>query len=157
MSNMDDSIKSYEGLVRRVITQHFPSKKYDDDVYQAGLIGLWKALKSEKEYENFPAFAAKCIKNEIIRELKKNVHTELVFQIEDGDRIYGAIEETDSIFKLVSISEYISGLDERNKIILEMTKQGKTIKEIAETLRVSVGKVHAELKQMKKDFKSLCY
>lgn len=70
--DVESKIKSNEKLVYYVINRYFSSLRDDDEIYQAGLIGLWKAcmkFDSSRGYE-FSTYAITCIKNEIRMELR---------------------------------------------------------------------------------------
>jgi RNA polymerase sporulation-specific sigma factor len=167
MKDINDSLMEYEYMVHRVIRRYFPKEKKDEDVIQAGMIGLWKALKSEmaEEVENFEGFAAKCIKGEIIRELSKNINRKPysfdidISSLDDSHNSasYTAREADDIDTTSIMIKEYLSGLSERSKQIYSMKYNGKTIREIAIALNVSVGLVSGELKQIKKDIYNICF
>lgn len=166
--NINDSLKQYEYMVRRVIRRYFPKEFKDEDVYQAGMIGLWKALKSEKlnSYNNIEGFMTKCIKGEIIRELNKNIGRKpQSFDIDISSLDYSYLMEfnnlnnevEDADYKKIYINDYINNLSQRGQQIFSLKAQGNTIKEIAEVLGISVGLVCTELKQIKKDILKLCY
>ncbi len=54
-------IEEYRGLVGKVASRRFPSRRGDDDLLQSGLIGLWEAAKTWSGKTPFEPFARTCI------------------------------------------------------------------------------------------------
>lgn len=67
------------GLVHLVLRRYYPKAKYDEDMIQVGMIGLWKAVLNWDENKGaFSTFACQCIRNEIRLEyIKRSKHLKL--------------------------------------------------------------------------------
>lgn len=65
--DMDELIEANIGLVRGVINKKFSYLSGDDEAYQCGLIGLWRALQIyDPERGALSSLAYKCISYEIL-------------------------------------------------------------------------------------------
>lgn len=66
-------LKQYEGIIRKIVNKYKVSSFDKEDLYQAGLLGLYKAIKNYKEEFNvkLTTFAFKYIIGEVNREYKK--------------------------------------------------------------------------------------
>ena len=85
-------------LVHHVINKYFKCNKNDyDDYYQVGVIGLINASKNYKEGldVSFGTYAYTCIKNEILKYIKKNQtnYVSLEENVYDDIRIEDTIED----------------------------------------------------------------
>lgn len=70
---IDDLLKQYEGIIRKIVNRYKVSSFDKEDLYQAGLLGLFKAIKNYKEDYNVKliTFAFKYIIGEVNKEYKK--------------------------------------------------------------------------------------
>lgn len=66
-------LKQYEGIIRKIVNKYKVSSFDREDLYQAGLLGLFKAIKNYKEEYNvkLTTYAFKYIIGEVNREYKK--------------------------------------------------------------------------------------
>lgn len=66
-------LKQYEGIIRKIVNKYKVSNFDREDLYQAGLLGLFKAIKNYKEEYNvkLTTYAFKYIIGEVNREYKK--------------------------------------------------------------------------------------
>ena len=66
-------LKQYEGIIRKIVNKYKVSSFDKEDLYQAGLLGLFKAIKNYKEEYNakLTTYAFKYIIGEVNREYKK--------------------------------------------------------------------------------------
>ena len=66
-------LKQYEGIIRKIVNKYKVSSFDREDLYQAGLFGLFKAIKNYKEEYNvkLTTYAFKYIIGEVNREYKK--------------------------------------------------------------------------------------
>lgn len=66
-------LKQYEGIIRKIVNKYKVSSFDKEDLYQAGLLGLFKAIKNYNEEYNvkLTTFAFKYIIGEVNREYKK--------------------------------------------------------------------------------------
>lgn len=68
---VEQAVTDNQNLVRFVIKKFFPDFYDDEDVFQVGWIGLWKACISyDSSKSKFSTFAVRCIINEIRMELR---------------------------------------------------------------------------------------
>lgn len=69
---MQKILEENENLVRFTLCKHFPAYMFDDDMFQVGMIALWKAASTfDFSRGKFSTYAVKCIKNGINCELRK--------------------------------------------------------------------------------------
>lgn len=83
---IEDNMK----LVYFIVQKYFPTYIQDEDIIQAGMLGLCKAAdKWDEEVSQFSTFASKCIRNEIRLELRnRNKHKDVLsldYEITDSD------------------------------------------------------------------------
>ena len=73
LENIDDILNSYDKYIKSIVNKYNVSKFDKDDLYQAGLIGLFKAIKRYDESFNvkLSTFAFKYIIGEINKEYAK--------------------------------------------------------------------------------------
>ena len=73
MSERDEKIISNLKLVNYILWNKFPNLARSEDAFQIGCIGLIKAVDTYDEDSGvvFSTYAAKCIQNEIVMELRK--------------------------------------------------------------------------------------
>lgn len=108
-------IGQHEKLIWWVINRKFPTLLHDEEVYQAGMIGLWKAGKKYDESRGsaWSNFAIKVIINEILMSLRKNKRwnttpfvwiddDDVHFDVVDEERSYDLVLEKDEIEDTVS-------------------------------------------------------
>lgn len=68
---IERAVVDHQKLVRFAINRYFPDLREDEDIFQVGWIGLWKACISyDSSKSKFSTFAVKCIINEIRIELR---------------------------------------------------------------------------------------
>lgn len=69
--DLNEKISQNKELVYYVLRHWYPTYVFDEDLFQAGLIGLWKAFINYDESKGkFSSFAVTCIKNEISKEIR---------------------------------------------------------------------------------------
>lgn len=138
------------GLVYRVFNERFQQyRRYEDDLIQEGMIGLWKACQSFDESRGvaFSAYAFVCIRNEMGSYLRKelyrsskNVSIDDVIDGEKGPTTYADILKatpkdiaTQELFE--EAMDIIKGTDCAE--IVQMKLQGMSQVEIARKLGVT--------------------
>lgn len=99
-------------IVYAVIHRYFPKYSDDEDIFQVGMIGLLKAIRSFDENKGFKfsSLAYEVIHNEILRELKKankktNIPQELLISLDEQlqeDEING----DSSLYNKLYIEDY---------------------------------------------------
>lgn len=68
---IEQAVADNKKLVYFVIKRYFPDSRDDDDIFQVGWIGLWKACISyDSSRSKFSTYAVRCIINEIRMELR---------------------------------------------------------------------------------------
>lgn len=93
------SFESNMKLVPYIYNKYFYGlKKYKDDLFQCGYMGLWKACKRFEETKSkFSTFACKCIKNEMLlflrQENKQKGQISGDAPINNGDVFFSLIED----------------------------------------------------------------
>lgn len=166
---MDENtiIKDNLNLIRTVINKHYPKYKGDEDIFQIGMIGLWKAIKlfDESKGTKFSTFAYTAIRNEIGNELRKSKSTSEIppDHIESLDEaicengsmsMYDKLVAPEDISYQVFIDEFKYSLKGRKREIFELLLTYSTKgKDIAEKLGVSKQCVSVELMKIRKQFR----
>lgn len=125
MKMNDDLFISNIGLVKTIVNRLNYGYVDKDDLYQAGLIGLYKATQKVNNLNSFKSYASIYIINEIKEEFRNS--------------------------KLIIVSKDVMKV---KKYFKQNNYQNKTIKEIANILNVSVDTVYTSLNYLN-DIKSL--
>lgn len=173
--NISQKILENENLISYTINKYFPSKKNDEDIYQVGMIALWRAIvQTEANPDSktkFSTYAIKCIKNQIIKEIEKEqaqkrtlaegistIYLDKTSTSYNGDtEIYSEIIGKEEIpFGLLGIREYTSKQNKRRKKILELIEMGYSLADIAKLLNVSKTTVYNEWKSIRNDLSKIC-
>ena len=100
-------------LITYVINKMCLDNSKFEDYFQIGAIGLWKAIncyKEEKGFE-FSTFATKCIKNELLLEMRKEAKQTPCISLD------APIKEEDGITFLDTISD--NNIDYNKKFLIE--------------------------------------
>ncbi|AOH53961.1 RNA polymerase sporulation sigma factor SigH [Peribacillus muralis] len=166
-------IRKYRGLVQAKARQYFLVGAEKEDIFQEGMIGLYKAIrdfKSDKQ-NSFKSFAELCIKRQIITAIKtasRQKHTPLNSYISLDKPIYDDDSEYTLIDKLPSkvmdpitllidrekaididlkMSEILSDLE---KTVLALYMDGETYQEISLKLDIHVKSIDNALQRTKK-------
>lgn len=144
-SSRNDLIVDNMGLVYHVINTYFPKYKNDEDIEQIGMIGLCLAAEeySADKAVAFSTYACTCIRNEILRELKKEDTKVKTIPLET---LLNENSENEPITLSDTITEqsetiYIDwdyyGASNTDKRIIEGLIDGKTNKEIGKDIGLS--------------------
>lgn len=145
----NELLENNKKLVYLVLYKHFPLHVNDEDLYQIGMIGLLKAIRSYKDDTyKLSTYAARCIFNEISKELQyrnRKMRTCDTISLDaeqskDGKlSLHGAIsdrvQEQSEI--VIIINQYLSSLKGRKKQVLELIIQEYNYAEIGEKLGIS--------------------
>lgn len=154
-------------LAHWVVARYFPSFIADDDAHQEALIGLWKAcLHYDKEKSRFATFAAKCIANNVRMWLRLKAREKAVHTVSFDDPIpdAGTLTLSDVVpdanantaFVNASFEAFVDGLNERDKLVIELRLQGLTQTEAAQVMGFSQTYYCRLLKQIKERYKKEC-
>lgn len=124
-----------------LLWKHFPNLALDDDIKQEALLGLWKACMTFEEGKaQFSTYASQCIINQIRQVLRKRsnapktVSLSTPISLEDdnltlADVIEDPVPSIDEGY--IDLKEFLRGLSDRDKKLVQLRLQGKTQKQIA--------------------------
>ena len=144
-----------------------------DDIYQEGLLGLYKAALTYKAHMNtaFSTFARICIKHSIISALRtyygnKNYPLLSSLSIDKVMEEFGDIqapctssdpesllieqEELDTLVRIINVN-----LSQLERKVLKLFVQGKTYGEISERLSISIKSVGNAIQRIRNKLRSL--
>lgn len=154
-------------LVPFVLWKYYPAFARDEDLIQDGLLALWKACVAYDESRSnaFSTFAVFCIRNGINMALRRRsrwMHTESldqpIFAGKDGSELYLADMIEDPAAQIddgiIGIVEFVSGLNGRDKEIIELRMSGLTQYQCAEKLGISQSYYCRLLKRLKSEYES---
>lgn len=145
----------FSGLIRRVIASYEVDNSEQDDLYQEGLIGLYKAALAYQPSLNasFSTFARICIKHSIVSALriyygKKNfpIRSSVSLDSDNGEltEVYGLGPVTEPEQLLIEKESYdalLSNIDIKlsplERDVLKLFVQGNSYGEISKRLQMS--------------------
>lgn len=146
-------------LVYFVINKYYPSLRGDEDIIQAGMLGLCMAAdKFDESKSQFSTYASSCISGQIVKEIRRRAKHNGVLSL---DYEYNTEEDTTTLADMVegytdldvieyaNISAFTDTLSERDYEIFELSKEGLTVTQIGETLGISNQSVSARLRVIK--------
>lgn len=168
-------VKSYDGLIKKVVNSTDVPNDEKEDLYQEGLIGLYKAALSYEEGSNasFATFAGVCIKHSIISALRiyygnknKQLRSSLSLDTEDSDirETQGSSTFAQPDVQLIEKEEYDALIFKIDSIlspferrVFKLYLNGTSYGEISRALHVplksvdnAVQRIRGKLKQLKK-------
>ena len=107
---IEQKIIDNEKLVYFVVHKYFKDLSNDEDIIQAGRIGLWKACEHyDDDKSKFSTFAVKCINNEIKNELRARFREKNKACVASLDQIIGVDEEFDSGVTIGNVIPFVEG------------------------------------------------
>jgi RNA polymerase sporulation-specific sigma factor len=138
---VEDNLK----LVYHVVSKHFPTFKYDEDIISIGTMGLCNAALTWKEGKSaFSTYAYKCIRNAIRNEFRSRKHSIEVISLEtpisDELTLADTIAEEDDEPHVVDYS-FVTHLTKSEKLIYELRSNGYSVEEIEQLTGYSHRKV----------------
>lgn len=157
----DALMQTYVPLVA-AITLSYSSGTVDDDLEQAGLIGLMKAIRKydvNKGAASFKTYASACIHNTIKTVLKsrnsapKHAPLSDAFNIPSGQDISTDYEDGEAERRLMS--EISAVLNDCEKKVLKLCIAQLTYQEISEKLGIEKKKVDNTIQSFRKKIKKL--
>ena len=134
-------------LVYALIRKYYPRWIADDDIVQAGMLGLCRAADTYNEsLGRFPTYAAKVIINHIRHEFRRRCRHKTVISLssvigedyDDGDAV--TLEDIipgDDDIDFIDMDGCLSLLDEREKRVVGLKQIGYNATEISKELGVS--------------------
>ena len=167
-------ISKYTDIVELKVNKYFMIGGEKEDIFQEGLIGLFKAVKSfDPEKENsFKTFASLCIERQIITAIKASTRQKQIplnnyvsldeKPYEDNEEItmmdmldLGEVEDPlDTVAKkeyLEAVEEAINNnLSDFERDVLERFVEGDSYQEIAESLNINVKSVDNAIQRIRK-------
>ncbi len=165
-------VKLYDGFIKRLISTADVPNDEKDDLYQEGLIGLYKAAVSYKEGSgaSFSTFAGICIRHSVLSALRiyygnknKQLRSSLSLDAEDSDIIEAQgsvdaqpdvqlIEKEDYNALIFKIDSLLSPFERR---IFKLYLKGTPYGEISATLRVPLKSVDNAVQRIRGKLKQL--
>ncbi|MFJ7747930.1 RNA polymerase sporulation sigma factor SigH [Peribacillus sp. NPDC097295] len=168
-------ITKYKGLVKTKAMKYFLTGGDKEDVFQEGMIGLYKAIRDYRDCKNsasFKSFAELCITRQIITAVKAatrqkhsplNTYVSLFKPIYQGDSEQALIDVVPEQKQMDPVSILI-GMEEFSEIELKLTELlsdlestvvdlymgGQTYLEISRELNVQVKTIDNALQRVKK-------
>lgn len=144
-------------LVYHIIYKFYPNYANDEDIVQAGMLGLCKAAGLWDESKGaFSTIAGKCILNEITNEFRRRKKHYGVLSLDyevdglEGEPIpYGELLVGTEDVDFVDIEPLYSGLSDVERRIVDMRRRGMNNKEIASTIGCGVRTVQRKLRKVK--------
>ena len=145
-------------LVYFIIHKYYPTFATDEDIIQAGMIGLCHAVNTYDENKSkFSTYASNCIRNEINMEFrsrkKHRNQLSLDFDVtgEDGERgTFGDYCVGEEDIEYVDFDGFYECLNQSEKEMFEWCRSGLTVTEIAENLGCSKEVVYQQLRRIKR-------
>ena len=127
-----------------LLWRHFPQLALDEDMKQEALLGLWKACMTyDKDKSQFSTYAAQCILNQVRQVLRKRSYEPDIVSLstpvgdEDENLTLEAVLE-DPVPSIdegyIDLKDFLRGLNERDKKLIQLRLQGKTQKQIAQEM-----------------------
>ena len=145
MSDTNQKVKENKGLVGMVITEFFPEYLGDEEMFQTGLIGLWKAVESYKKGKQaFSTYAVLLIKRKIIDEIRKRERKkekEKGVEFIELDKLFDDLElsmllgKEEEGYEEVEISSLLMTKDKLTNSVMNLFTMGYSTKEIATILK----------------------
>lgn len=127
-----------------LLWKHFPQLALDEDIKQEASLGLWKACMTyDRDKSQFSTYAAPCILNQVRQVLRKRsyepdtVSLSTPVEVEDDSLALEAMLE-DPVPSIdesyIDLKDFLRGLNERDKKLIQLRLQGKTQKQIAQEM-----------------------
>lgn len=168
-------ITKYKGLVKTKAMKYFLTGGDKEDVFQEGMIGLYKAIRDYRDCKNsasFKSFAELCITRQIITAVKAatrqkhsplNTYVSLFRPIYQGDSEQALIDvvpeqkQTDPVSILIGLEEFreielklTELLSDLESTVVDLYMGGQTYLEISRELNVQVKTIDNALQRVKK-------
>lgn len=166
---MEQLIEKYEYLVKANIRKYLPSKMYDEDYHQIGLIGLWEALKRYKNLPTakFETYASCIIRNKLIDEVRKESsqrqrlnNTSNTASLEQSlskdlnDVHLKDVIEDKSNGKVIDLKGWADSLNKDECKIIRLKSLGYTNQEASSIMHISRYEIDKRLKNAKEKWEN---
>lgn len=157
----DDLIRKNANLVRYVIDRCYPTLRHDDDLYQVGLIGLWKAIERyDPQKGAFSSYAYSCIRCELADEFRrrgkqrlKTISLDTQVTSKDSEVRLGDIIPGDKDVPYVDTELFLTNLSPLERTTFEALTNGNSPVEIARDLGVSRQAVHKTCRRIRRKWR----
>lgn len=146
-------------LVYSAIHKYYPNFSKDEDVIQAGMLGLWKAAMSwNEEKHKFSTYAITCILNEIRMEFRhrckqppETLSLDYKVQQKDGDTTtFGDIIAGQEDIEFVDIEGVYKKLTPREQEVFKLKLSGMSNYEISDATGIPYKTVNRLLRKAKR-------
>lgn len=165
--NRDNLITDNMNLVYYVCHKNFPTFIHNEDIIQEGMIGLIKAAETyNPDKTKFSTYAYRCILNSMNNYLaKERCDVELISldntikgKNDSESLISELIEDVNSqtAFNDIEYDSFGETLSEKQKVVYDLLKQGKTRHEIGVEFGISASAVTATVKRIRKKWRAYC-
>lgn len=138
MNNPSDLIEQNQKLVYYIISHEYPGYLRDDDLVQAGMLGLCEAANRWDETKsNFGTFAGNWIRGEIKKEFvrrKKNSgvwSTDRMIGDDDDERELGDLLGREDDTTHLNIEDFRNTLHPHEQMVFDLRNEGLNTEEIA--------------------------
>lgn len=153
MDELSEKIRSCEGLIYKIIKDHFPQLAGDEDAIQIGRIAIWKALNcyDSTRKVSFTSYACKLIRNALSSEAKRravfhsNVCEEVPEMLEVEDR--SALEAVNALLDDSMLQKVERQLSNSAKEVWVLLKLGYSRNKICQCLMRHINKDMREIKE----------
>lgn len=150
-------IEDNMALVYFIVNKHYPTFRNDQDIIQAGMLGLCCAAESWDEAKSkFTTYASSCILNAINTEFcgrkKHKSVLSLDYPVHGDDGEPGSFGDFcigESDVDYVDTESFYDQLTERERRIVELKEGGVSVSDISKELRCSEKTVWATLRKLK--------
>lgn len=144
-------------LVYFLIHKYFPTVKWDEDITQAGMVGLCRAAdKYDETKSSFSAFASVCIMNSIKMELnmrkKSKNQLSLDYDVVDEDNnvtSFGDYLVGENDVEYVNVDGFYEKLTPKQKEIFNFRQSGIHVTKLAKMYGCSRETIYKEVRKMK--------
>ncbi|MFJ7638253.1 RNA polymerase sporulation sigma factor SigH [Peribacillus sp. NPDC097224] len=172
---LNQLITKYKGLVKTKAMKYFLTGGDKEDVFQEGMIGLYKAIRDYRDCKNsasFKSFAELCITRQIITAVKAatrqkhsplNTYVSLFRPIYQGESEQALIDvvpeqkQMDPVAILIGLEEFseielklTELLSDLESTVVDLYMGGQTYLEISQELNVQVKTIDNALQRVKK-------
>lgn len=143
-------------LVHYLIRKYYPTFTNDDDIIQAGMLGLCKAADSfDASKSAFSTYAGRCILNEIKLEFRRRKKHQGVLSLDykmtddDGKEVsFGDLCVGDEDVEFVDLAEFNEQLSPEEREIVRLRKQGLGVCDIAKQLGYAQSSISRKLRKI---------
>jgi len=148
MITFEEIVKKHKKKIKKIIRLRLDScgNKDHDDIFQEVIIKIWENLKNFENRSELSTWIFTITKNTIIDYYRAADNNIKFINIDDIDpNVY--IMDSEPILNF-------NNLTPRRRLILELSQQGFTSKEIAVQLNIPIGTVSSNLNRIRRNLKN---